>query len=536
MHRRACVVALAVLLGLSGVVVPTGTAVAEDGAPPDPSEDVIGWENGYWHDEQISINQTDGLSAEERSILIARTMARIEHLRQLEFEQNVSVSVTSREAFRRETQNRTVNETLRVFDNVKFEALFLVNESTDSIAVQNQNSAVGTLGYYDFTTDEIVVIAPNETAVTMDEGTLAHELMHALQDQHFNLSNYSRETRDQANAISGLVEGDAHYVEYLYVTERCNNPDHPWNGTCVRPPDAGTASGELGNIGVYFLKYQPYSDGPTFIERVRQLAGWEAVNTLYADPPESTEQVIHPGKYGSDPPTDVTLVDETTASWARVRPAGRADYAEFGQAGIASMLVYPLYDSRGRVQTVSPRAWLNYESDGSLSRFDPLNYGFGAAAGWDGDRLHVYQNLDNQTAYVWRISWDSRTDAEEFLAVYERVLDYWGGTEVEPGTYVLAGRGYQDAVHVDLAGATVTITNAPTVKQLPQLRFGIKVETPTPSPTEPIGAEPTASPTGNSSPPTRYVNDSATPRQPGFGAVVAVLALLLASRLFRGGR
>lgn len=97
--------------------------------------------------------------------------------------------------------------------------------------------------------DQIFLIAEGRENLRIGETTLSHELVHAWQDQRYNLSSekLSPRLRDEANA----------------------------------------------RIGIYFLKFQPYSDGPEFVRLVRTVGGWKAVNELYERPPQSTEQVIH---------------------------------------------------------------------------------------------------------------------------------------------------------------------------------------------------------------------------------------------------
>lgn len=108
-HNRTRVALLAVLLliAFTGAAaatrpVPVGqaaTTTAAD-APPDPSEDVIGWENGHWYNESIAVNQSDGLNDTELDAFVARSMARVEHLRQLEFARNVTVEPITRDELR----------------------------------------------------------------------------------------------------------------------------------------------------------------------------------------------------------------------------------------------------------------------------------------------------------------------------------------------------------------------------------------------------------------------------------------------------
>ena len=466
--------------GIEGVAAAQNASDGEDvlecgGSIPadraDPESDVRGWENGYWYAESIDVDQSDGVSATEREAIVSRTMARVEAIRCIEFNQSVPVSVMSRETFREQGFGQRTTEGLRTFDNAKFEALFLVNESADSIAVQERNRGSGVLGYYSPQRDEIVVIAESNETLRIDELTLAHELVHAWQDQQYNLSGspFAAQLRDQVNARNGLIEGDASYTETLYE-RRC---DDEW--TCLdAPPSEG--GGALANIGVYLLKFQPYSDGPAFVRLIRNVGGWDAVNAVYREVPASTEQVIHPLRYRTDPPTNVTLEDATTDSWERVRPPNRPGYGQLGEAALMMMFVYPFYHSGGRTQIVPPAEWFDNNQSGNVSDVDPLNYESDYSAGWDGDRLHVYENESGALGYVWRLSWDSPQQARQFVEGYRRVLRYWGGERVGPNTWRIAEGGFADAFYVTTDGRNVTIVNAPTVEQLSEVRTTIDPE------------------------------------------------------------
>uniref|UniRef100_UPI0018E4EB30 Hvo_1808 family surface protein n=1 Tax=Halorussus litoreus TaxID=1710536 RepID=UPI0018E4EB30 len=443
------------------------TTVAECAATPssdlaDPESDATGWESGYWYNETLDVNQSDGLTDEERESVVARTMARVEAVRCIEFDESVPVSVISREQFREsDVAGGNVSEALRAFDNAKFESMFLVGEETDSIEVQRQNRGSGVLGFYSPQADRIVVVAENADELRLDEITLAHELVHAWQDQRFGLESDPLEVnlRDEVNARNGIVEGDASYVDRLYQRQ-CRQG---WD--CLAGRESGAAS-QLANIGVYMLKYQPYSDGPAFVRMAERLGGWDAVNDLYTDLPASSEQVIHPQRYGVDEPTDVALNDSATDAWERIRPPDRPDYAEVGEAGLMAMFVFPYYDSGGQTEVVAPAQWFNQNETGNVSDFDPLNYESAYSTGWDGDRLHAYENESGEQAYVWRLAWDSPQDAEQFVEGYERVLRYWGGQQLGPNTWRIDDGGFADAFYVDVNATTVTVVNAPTVGQL----------------------------------------------------------------------
>lgn len=483
----------------------TGGVPANHSAPADPEIDVLGWEAGYWYNETLHITEEDGLNQSELEAVVARSMARVEQLRDLEFNRSVPVEVISREAYREQYVDSNTTETLRTFDNVKFEALFLIGEDRDSLAVQEANRGSNVLGFYSPSDDRIVIVSETETP-RVTETTLGHELVHALQFGQFNMSAFNSSTRELHNARNGVIEGDASYVDRLYG-EKCGTE---WN--CTTQASSGGGGGGDLHLGVYIMKFFPYSDGPGFVEYIRQEGDWEAVNDLYTAPPRSAEQVIIPAQYREDAPADVSLPDRSNEEWSRVTPSGRAPYGSVGQPSIAAMFAYPAYDdSRNAGPVVAPRQFLNVDPDGSVNSSDPINYNFDYANGWAGDKLWVYQNDENQTAYTWRIVWDTETEAAEFAQGYRSLLRYWGGEPVDghDGVWRISEgeSGFADAFHLQVEGDAVTIVNAPTVEALDEVQDGT-LATPTPTrtstPTATRSPSPSASPTG-------------TPGQPGFG-------------------
>ncbi len=485
------VVLLAVLVVLAGCSSVLGPADPDDSSPTvttdrpiikpdDPSSDRLGWEGGYWYNETITVDNSDGLNATERAAVLNRTMARIERIRHLEFKRPVPVTIESRDEFReRLTTNYT--ETFRQFDNAKFEAMFLVGSDTDSLVVQEQNRGESILGLYDFSNGTMVLVSDSGTPTLRGDGTLAHELQHALQDQHFNLSRYTATTRDAFAGQRGLFEGDANFVQRRY-TARCGDQ---W--ACLQPADGGGAGPpENLHYGVYFLSYFPYSEGEVFVHDVHASGGWDAVNAIFDDPPASAEQVIYPERYGVDPPVDVTLEDAHADDWRRLRPAPqrdgapRPDFAVLGQSGLSAMFAHTFsseltatgYGSYNDSTVVNPSQMVNslaaQESSSEYISYD-LNY----TRGWEGDRLHAYVR-DDDLGYVWRLVWENRTEATEFRRGYLRVLQHWGATRVASGTWEIGDDSpFTGAIHVDREGDTVTIVKAPSVDELGHVSAGV---------------------------------------------------------------
>jgi hypothetical protein len=482
------------------VTAPDGDVGADVATAPanlaDPDDDPLGWEGGYWYNESVAVTRSDGLNDSELAAVVNRTMARVESIRGLEFERSVDVQVVSRSEFKRSGSGSESGEptppAVRRFDNAKFEALFMINESAESIAVQRTNSGVSVGGYYSPAKNSIVIVSESETP-TVDASTLAHELVHALQDQQFDLADLKGETRREHNAIDGLVEGDANLVQHVYE-QRCGTE---WECGAEGGPETGSGDGEgagndsaasngsandsgsgsdaggLAAMGPYLLKYQPYSDGPAFVYGLYRRGGWAAVNSAYANPPASTEQIIHPRKHPGDRPTDPSVADRTSDSWERVEPESRVDYGSVGEAGIAAMFAAPLYEKPG-ARLIDPRRWLNTDEGGNVSEFDPLNYDLEPSNGYGGDRFVAYVNGDNETAYVWKVRFENESEATEFRKAYGEMLDYRNASAVDsadgPGEVYRIPEddpnGFADAFRVAQRGDTVTIVNAPTVDEL----------------------------------------------------------------------
>ena len=454
------------------------TTAGATGDLADPESDRLGWENGLWYNESLSIDNSDGLNASERAAVVNRTMARIEVVRQLEYNETIPVSIISRSEYQNRAGSGDVPAPFRTFDNTKFEAMFMVGEDRDSLAVQEQNRGSSVLGFFSPTEDSIVVISDSETP-RLNASTLAHELTHALQDQQFDLTDDPSSTRETYNARNGLVEGEANFVQRRYEERFDDSWEIPGQPGSEGEGSGGNASSSQLHYGIYFLEFFPYNTGPGFVESLYEQGGWDAVNAAHENFPASTEQVIYPGLYEEDAPRNVTIEDSSSGEWERVRPRSgpgqaRPPYAVLGQSALSSMFAYTLFDAQSgstynQSAVVQPGQILDQGSDSS-----PVNYDLPATRGWDGDKMFVYRNAgenENETGYVWKLAWDSQENATQFAAGYEDVLSHWGGNEVsESGTtstwVIEEASPFADAIRVEVDGETVTITNAPTVEEL----------------------------------------------------------------------
>ena len=505
------------LLLVAGVLLAGPAAAAP---PPDPATDVIGWENGYWYNESIEVDQGDGLSEAERMAYVNRTAARVEVLRGLEFSAPVPVTVVPRDEYRNQTAGNA-SDAYRAWNNQVWEALFVVGEDEDVEDVLHSTASSATTGAYVYTTDEIQIVTDSPDQPAIDRGTLAHELVHALHDQHYNLSapRFQGHTQDEQLAILGLVEGDANYVEANYQ-ERC------WTDwECVGTPSTisgGSGGGDV-NRGVLFTLYQPYSDGTPYVHSLVESGGWAAVNEAFERPPSATEQVIH---VTNEEPVPLSVEDEATAGWRTFPDEGVNGTDTTGEASMFAMLWYQA--SEHNADTINPAVIQQ-----NIGEYDEFNYDAPPTAGWGNDAVLPYQRYTvtgPEYGYVWVTEWESDRDAREFERAYHAILDAHDARPVGPQTWVIESGSpanpepFADAFRVVRDGRTLTIVNGPEIDDLDDIRPSLpgQLEEPgTPTQEPPPGSpmEPEATPTEDGS-------LTEAPPQAGFGPLAAAAGLV----------
>ena len=445
------------------------TQPADLADPEGGSADVVGWVDGYWYDEPLDIDISNGLNETELDRFSARTAARFETLRCLTVQDGLPpVDVLSREEFQDNQGGRfaDIGETTRLVDNARFETMLTIDSETDSIDVREADSSERVGGFYDPEQKRIVVVSENPDAVTIDESTLAHELGHAIQDQHFDIGEYDRSTVDRDKGILGLIEGDINLVQQRY-RDACSSG--VWEQECETEQRAPGGL-DIPNWGVYFEQIQPYSDGPPFIQDIEESGGWEAVNKLYDDPPTTALHTVYPETYGEIEPLDVAVPDQSTDEWERVvledvpTADGPMTHDVLGISSIAAMFAAPGYEEDA-VGSVIPRtAMLN-----PLEELNPHDFAHPETEGWRGDALYTYTNASNETATVWETAWASGTDAEPFVAGYEQLVDIRGGERVDGFEYTYTfgeDSDYDMALTLVPDGDRVTVVTAPTVDAL----------------------------------------------------------------------
>ena len=246
------------------------------------------------------------------------------------------------------------------------------------------------LGFYDTDDDKMYIISEKDTFSLNDRLTVAHEATHALQQYAFDIGGLldSLEERDdQRLALRALIEGDALLSELLYMLTYFDEDQQAE----VQSNRGG------GDMSAFFAAPAfiqntimfPYTDGYGFaVDLFLKTESFSQINLAYEKLPASTEQIIHPNKYGAgEAPVEVSVPDPTELlgeGWTVL------DRNVMGELFLRSYLVSDL----------DPRMAAD------------------AAAGWGGDEFLLLETPDGDDALAMFSVWDTAADALEFTGMF----------------------------------------------------------------------------------------------------------------------
>ena len=269
-------------------------------------------------------------------------------------------------------------------DNVSLRALGLLEEGQDVAELQLQLLSDQVIGFYDDTEQRMAVVSEGGVDARA-RIVYAHEYTHALQDAAFGLDSLDTTAigEDDRNlARISLVEGDASLTMVLWAI--ANDPTGLGEVVQTPVPDmSGIPAWMVAQLSF------PYQAGANFVAVLYQNGGFDAVDAAFADPPDSTEQILDVDKYiAGEEPIPVDEIDVAAAlgeGWASV-PA-----ATLGEGMIS--------------------IWLEHLGADPADADD-------AASGWGGDRVSVAGNADGDVALAMRIVFDAPAQSDDFERAY----------------------------------------------------------------------------------------------------------------------
>ena len=223
------------------------------------------------------------------------------------------------------------------------------------------------------------------------KSTFVHELTHILQETYSIPERPS--TFDGDKALTSLKEGDATLMADTFknkgvvpvsysvtadVEQSLSVPVVLLFGDNVQP----TLPDTIDDLNRF-----PYRYGVEFVKTLYAQGGWNAVEEAYKNPPNTTEQIMHPEKYFAQEDAQSVEAPSITGDW-NLKKTDR-----FGECFILVML-----DN-----------WISTDEAEQ------------AAEGWGGDNFAYYER-DDDFLFTWNIAWDSKDDAHEFYIAFQEMM------------------------------------------------------------------------------------------------------------------
>ena len=219
------------------------------------------------------------------------------------------------------------------------------------------------------------------------EATLAHELDHALQDQHFDLKPHSKYVpgkSDAQAAFDSLAEGDATsamadvmFAQAMPGTTALDIPEGMFEQQVLEGMSADPSLNVPHIMRASLVA--PYIAGTLFVNALRRGGGWGAVDAAWTALPATSEQILHVEKWRAHEPA----LDVPAPTFAALGAGWNAvDTDTNGELGLRVAFAEWMGDERAKV----------------------------AADGWGGDRGVLVENGD-RAALAVHVRYDASRSA-----------------------------------------------------------------------------------------------------------------------------
>lgn len=253
-------------------------------------------------------------------------------------------------------------------------------------------------GLYDPDSQEFFIAA--WTSPADQRMVMAHELTHALQDQHFHIDKWSDAAKpndDAELARDAVLEGSAMAAMIDYQLRgkgsiRDLNDFDP--SLLMGDMDSSSVLAKAPKVLQDELLF-PYLAGTRFTQHLlKAWNGWPGFYKVFQDPPASTQQILHPDMYLQNiMPAKITL--------PKTKGLVSADWKELDENIMGEFGLQEIF-----------KQFLDKDRATNL------------AAMWSGDRYAILENQkDKRTMLVFRVRLASEADAARFFGGYSELLE-----------------------------------------------------------------------------------------------------------------
>lgn len=250
--------------------------------------------------------------------------------------------------------------------------------------------------------------------------TIIHELLHALEDQYYDLENTDKRFKDDPDglfAFKCLIEGSAEMARFLYEEKHPEEGEKEMAGQGGNPEDAKRQQAVLKNTPLFMLysTLLHYKTGPIYVRNA--LAGrsyTKHMNELMKpeNAPTTQEQVLHPERFlgeKKDLPQTITwagdLAETLGEGWTKLQEMS------YGELDLALWLDSQLASDGGRLQPM-------HTMTGNVTQETARE----AAMGWDGGRLLFLTDKEDNLVFGSAMVFDTVKDAKEAYAAMNQAL------------------------------------------------------------------------------------------------------------------
>ena len=251
----------------------------------------------------------------------------VEAERGLTFDHPVHVDFLSEEEYRAETRADGA-------DLSPDDAAFLADDAAllrawgtgsgriDLLEAGNDLADDGTLAFYDPYAQRVVVRGDAMTPGL--QATLVHELTHALQDQHFDLSEVP-ESRGAADVALAVIEGDAMRIEWRWLDTLDDATFAAWDDESLHAESSADLSSVPPALEATFAA--PYELGGGLVDILEATGGVASIDDALRDPPRSEEALLDPFRHLDDDEPTIVEAPDTDRGAEPIDGGGRGPVA-----------------------------------------------------------------------------------------------------------------------------------------------------------------------------------------------------------------
>src|SRR3569832_1340067 len=279
-----------------------------------------------------TVPETSELKKHRADLVLARvasSLPKLAKVRGLTFEHDTPREYQTADAFKTFVHTEITKDLPKDMAEEESAALYhvgLLTKPGNLAELEEQAFTTQAGAYYDPAQKKFFLVMVPDSDIMLDTIS-AHELTHGLQDQHFDLKKFmpsGDKLDDDHQAVRRFVaEGDATFTMFLYMSAQMSggkvspqimkmlrsqleqfanmSPEEMIKQNAAGfgaslDPEIKKSVDAMGEIPMTVLvpMIDSYMQGALMVAAAYDRGGWKAVDEHYTNPPESTEQGLHP--------------------------------------------------------------------------------------------------------------------------------------------------------------------------------------------------------------------------------------------------